>query len=319
MQNDLANVAMRRETPGAQTGESHKGDGREETAMAKGPYPGDTLRRLQEAELEVLLAIDAVCREAGISYFLDGGTCLGAVRHGGFIPWDDDVDVGMAYDEYLRFVEVAPTLLPAGYSLHSSLDTPGYAPLWVKVFKDGTRFIDRDAAEAGLLQGIFVDVFPYRQLSRRARVARRQIRWGTICQRVSFLRHTAHPKIPKGTPLRPVAVAGCVAAHAVLSRVVSQQAIVRRFEKVWNVPDPGDRWVDACYPWRDACAYETIFPLGTIEFEGRVFPAPRDPDRFLTDLYGDYHQLPPEDERYTHLPQVLDFGDGVNVMTGESL
>ena len=284
--------------------------------MAVGPYPGDALRRLQEAEFEVLLAIDDVCAKAGISYFLDGGTCLGAVRHGGFIPWDDDVDVGMPYDDYLRFVAEAPGLLPEGYSLHSSLNTQAYAPLWVKVYKDGTRFIDRDAAEAGLEQAIFVDVFPYRQLSARPRVARRQIRWGTIWQRVSFLRHTAHPKIPPDTPLRSVAVAGCVAAHAVLKRVVPQRTVVRMFEKVWDVPDPGNRWVDACYPWRDACAYDTLFPLGSIEFEGRTFPAPRDPDRFLSDLYGDYRTLPPEHECYPHLPLVLDFGDGVDVMRG---
>lgn len=284
--------------------------------MSKGPYPNDTLQRLQYAELEVLCAIDEVCRKADITYFLDGGTCLGAVRHGGFIPWDDDVDVGMPYDDYLRFREVAPSLLPNGFSLHTSVDTPGMAGLWTKVYKDGTRFMDADAVEAGCEQSIFVDVFPYRQLSASPKGAKKQIKWGTFWQRTSFLRHMAHPKIPKGTPLKPLVAAGCVVAHGVVKRCVSQAFVAKKFDKVWSVADPGNQWVDACYPWRDSCAYETIFPVGSIAFGDKTFPCPRDTHQFLTDLYGDYMTLPPEDERYTHLPLVLDFGDGVNVMEG---
>ena len=78
-------------------------------------YEQATLRRLQMMELEILEAIDSVCREHGITYFLDSGTVLGARRHGGFIPWDDDIDLGMPREDYERFLEVAPVALGEGF------------------------------------------------------------------------------------------------------------------------------------------------------------------------------------------------------------
>ena len=78
-------------------------------------YEQDELRRLQLVELDILRDIDKVCREHGIRYFLDSGTLLGAVRHGGFIPWDDDVDLGMPRHDYERFLEIAPRALGDAY------------------------------------------------------------------------------------------------------------------------------------------------------------------------------------------------------------
>lgn len=80
--------------------------------MSTSPYPADALNRLQETEREVLAVIDKLCRENGIDYFIDGGTLLGAVRHGGFIPWDDDIDIGMPKDDFDRFCEIAPGVAP---------------------------------------------------------------------------------------------------------------------------------------------------------------------------------------------------------------
>ena len=79
------------------------------------PYPEGALERLQKEELKILEVIDSICRKHGLTYFIDAGTTLGAVRHGGFIPWDDDADVGMPYEDYKKFCEIAPHELPEGY------------------------------------------------------------------------------------------------------------------------------------------------------------------------------------------------------------
>ena len=142
--------------------------------MGQSPYPEDSLQRLQAVDLEIAAAVDKICRENDIDYFIDGGTLLGAVRHGGFIPWDDDIDIGMPKDDFDRFCEIAPALLPKGYSLHTSANTKGFAPLWTKVFKNDTKFIEDVCTEAGYEQGIFVDILPFCRLDANEAVAKKQ-------------------------------------------------------------------------------------------------------------------------------------------------
>lgn len=280
------------------------------------PYPGDSLQRLQAVELDILRAIRDVCETHGITYFLDGGTTLGAVRHGGFIPWDDDADVAMPQEDYEHFLRVAPEALPEGYTLHTCYNTPNMPELWAKVERDGTRFVDELAHDAGHDQGIFVDVFCYRRLDEDDEEMQRQIRDASICQRMSFLNATGRPKIPKNTPALPVVKAAVKAVHATVARAWDAQKMSERLDRAWQSPCPGNRMANACYPnycwqWR-----ETLLPTSTIEFEGEQFQAPAMPERYLETLYGDWQTLPPEDARYPHRPLVLDFGDGVNVMEG---
>lgn len=122
------------------------------------------------------------------------------MRHGGFIPWDDDIDIGMPKDDFDRFCEIAPALLPKGYSLHTSANTKGFAPLWTKVFKNDTKFIEDVCTEAGYEQGIFVDILPFCRLDANEAVAKKQCRKARAAQVQSYLKHFAHPKIPTDIP-----------------------------------------------------------------------------------------------------------------------
>lgn len=123
-------------------------------------YEQDVLRKLQLAELSILRDIDSVCRSEGIPYFLECGTLLGAVRHGGFIPWDDDIDVGMLRPDYERFLKVAPKALGERYAVCEPRANSRCAGMFAKVWKRGTKFFTAETMEAGIDQGIFVDVFP---------------------------------------------------------------------------------------------------------------------------------------------------------------
>ena len=101
-----------------------------------------TLEKLQMTELEMLKELDRICRENHIPYILDGGTMLGAVRHSGFIPWDDDMDIWMKRDDYMRFLQVAPRELPEGYLLHSPLSELGYLQFHSCVLNAGSVSVE---------------------------------------------------------------------------------------------------------------------------------------------------------------------------------
>ena len=277
-------------------------------------YPEGALERLQQVELDIMLKIDAICRSEGITYFLHSGTCLGAVRHKGFIPWDDDIDIGMPLEDYRRFQEIAPKLLPEGYSLHTLDNTPNFPTFFTKVFKDGTRFIDAVSYEAGYELGIFVDIFPFIQIDARPEVEKRQLRSLDFWKNVMYLRYIAHPHLPKKTPLKPLVHVGTSIAHAILSRTADPKKLRDHFERNFHTDCPSDRWMNACYLPSGICPGSILFPPIEMEFEGHMLYAPADPHAKMVIEYGDYMQLPPEEDRYTHAPVILDFGGGVNVM-----
>lgn len=282
-------------------------------------YPASALLELQQVQTDILSACAKVCDALGItSWFMDSGTCLGAVRHGGFIPWDDDIDIGMKLEDYQRFVNEAPRLLPAEYGIYTHAETPNYPPLWAKVYKKGTRFIGESMLEAGFEEAIFIDVFAYMQLDSDADVASKQMRHVQFWQRMSYLYYTAHPKIRAQVPCRPLVEAACVAAHGAVRAFFSPKSIERNF---WKVADTGNgqgKWVDVFYPSDGLHETEELFPTQPLPFGDAEFPAPHNPDAFLRALYGDYMQLPPEDKRMVYPAVILDFGDGINAMERDS-
>ena len=277
-------------------------------------YPEGALERLQQEELGILREVARVCADLGLTWFMDSGSCLGAVRHGGFIPWDDDIDVALPLEDYRTFCEKAPALLSDAYGLHTYAQTENYPPLWAKVYKKGTRFMSEQMAEAGFEQGIFVDVFAFARLDSHPRTARRQRRRAARWQRVSYLRCFSRPKLPDGLPLRPVFAWGCRVAHRVARALFSRSFVERRFEHNLASGDGAGLWYDPFYPQYGTFATQTLFPPVKMGFAGEAFPVPRDAPAYLAEMYGDYLALPPEHKRGACPPMVLDFGDGVNVM-----
>ena len=277
------------------------------------------LRKLQETELEILLVVADFCEEHDITWFLEGGTALGAARHQGFIPWDDDVDIAMLREDYDRFCALAETGLPAGYSLHTARNTPGCASLFAKVYKDGTRFENRETREAGHRQGIFVDVFPYDRLPADPARRHREISRASLAQRLSYLYHARSVSVPHAGVLGFLERLVCRAAHAVLRATVRDPVVFQdRYDAV--VAEERDGLSEECLTlvWPNMRPVETcrILPPSTAAFEGHELPVPRDLEFYLENMYGDWRQIPAPGDRHTHLPLLLDFGDGT-VWRGE--
>lgn len=118
------------------------------------------MNEIQEKCLGVLIEIDRVCKMAGIEYFIYSGTLLGAVRHGGFIPWDDDIDIVMMREQYDKFADACEVYLNKDdFQLQSIYTDPMTSNGWMKLHDKHTAFID-GGRRKGAMEGINVDIFP---------------------------------------------------------------------------------------------------------------------------------------------------------------
>lgn len=271
----------------------------------------EALLRLQEVELEILLAIDSFCKKNGIEWFMDSGTVLGAVRHGGFIPWDDDIDIGMMRVDYDRFIKLAQNGLPEGYSLQTFANNMTFAGLFAKVYKDGTEFRTKETIEAGCKQGIFVDVFPYDVLALDSKERLRQTKTARTWQYVAYLYHAKTITVPHKGFLGAIERFGCRVAHRIVHVFVTRSSIERHYDasRVFEGP-VSDECMNVSWSAMRPCKISDMVPSSRTSFCGHELPSPRRPEAFLDNMYGNWRQIPDPEERRTHLPEYLDFGDG---------
>ena len=117
------------------------------------------LKRLQDLELEMMLKIDEICKRHDLTYYLMGGTLIGAVRHQGFIPWDDDIDLGMPRPDYEKFLQVAPKELGEEFGILTPYDTEGYPFTFAKVINKKMKILYKNN-EKLKKWNIWVDIFP---------------------------------------------------------------------------------------------------------------------------------------------------------------
>ncbi len=121
----------------------------------------ETLRKMQLLELGILKDIDHICRKHGLRYTLCGGSMLGAVRHGGIIPWDDDIDITMLRKDYDRFFEICKTELDTDKYFAQTMDTdPNYRLIYGRILLKGTKFVRAGQEHMKARNGLFVDIFP---------------------------------------------------------------------------------------------------------------------------------------------------------------
>lgn len=258
-----------------------------------------TAREVQLGELSVLKKLDEICRAQNLKYFLFYGTLLGAVRHQGFIPWDDDVDVAMPREDYeklLRYLfDHARELLP--YKAMSHRNNKDYIYPICR-FCDTRYHVDyQGAAEYGL--GLFVDIYPFDGYGNTEREKAALYRKNWLLNRLAFQAGmksfqksgTAGWRTPiKFLIYRYAKLLGCPR----LLEKMDRDARKRSFRE--------DKFVD-CVVWMptpNGYPRELFDETAYIRFEDQDFPVPAQYDRLLTLRYGDYMRLPPEEQRIAH-------------------
>lgn len=251
---------------------------------------GTTLRKVQLRLVEMLVEIDKVCRNNNINYWIDFGTLLGAVRHGGFIPWDDDLDIAMPTEDLKRFKEIAPKALPDWLFFQNRTTEPAFRRISNKVRDNNSLYINYyDDFGRDYHKGMFIDIFevvPYPTVN--PKIQKPIIKWYlkttnffNLKQDVTFKNHMAALTFP-------VIRAGL---HVLWAGLNLKPKNKLGYEKHFSV-------------YGNSYTKDMVFPLKDITFEGHTFRAPADPDRYLTSIYGDYMKMPPKEKRRIHLIHV---------------
>lgn len=251
-------------------------------------YIDSNLRTLQLKELAILVAIDKVCRANDIQYWLDGGTCLGAIRHGGFIPWDDDIDIAMRQEDLPRFIDAATKELPSHLFMQTAESDPTTRFGINKVRDLNSFFIEySDDFTRQYQKGIFVDIFPFVDYPALGRKFFKKLGRG-ICRSRAVL------KAQHQYSLRSFAEFFYFGAKYNLFLLVWKSLNLCMKKNIYM----GNRIVDNGYGVMHR--KDTIFPVKDVQFEGMTFMGANNSDAYLKDLYGDYMQLPPEEKRKAH-------------------
>lgn len=249
-----------------------------------------SLRDLQHEEFEILLEIDRICKKHNIKYFLNAGTLLGAVRHKGFIPWDDDIDICMPLKDYKKFKKISKKELNESYFLQS-YDTDLTSIWYTKVRKNGTTAIETGGSDKPFHQGIWVDVFPLigvkddphwlKSIAARAAFAKK-----LLSRKNSYISESKNlsvlKKLHKFVPLEAL-------------RLFAKMVYMTTFKSHENYEFCYCLWAQKKFKakYKSALFNESC----EVEFEGFMFPSPKNWDEYLTIEYGDYMTPPPPEKR----------------------
>lgn len=256
-------------------------------------------KQLQNIEFEILMEIDRVCKLLGISYTLFAGTALGAVRHNGFIPWDDDIDIAMLMEDYNRFIQEAPKYLKDEYFLQTRDTDKNYPLVFAKVRNSNTTFVEEDLKDLDINHGVYIDVFPLNKIpkDKKAQFIRK------IALNFLDILRICNNKIicNKGSMSRKV----IKYFFHYISKVYGMDNILKQEQKILTYYNSKEAYEVDLYPdepnymkGKNVTLPQNIFSnLIEIEFENKKFPIISEFDIFLKAYYGDYMKLPPIEER----------------------
>ena len=250
-------------------------------------YKQQQLRKCQLKQLDILREVDRICRKHGIDYWLDGGTLLGAVRHKGFIPWDDDIDIAMTAASLEQFKAVVSGELPPYLFLQTPETDDNKEPI-NKVRDLNSFYVEGgDDFSATYQKGLYIDLFPMVPYPTLSRPLTKRITKG-ISKSYSILHHK------HAYSLRAAAEFFWFGIKYALYQGLWKLLCKVKSTGIYfsNIP------VNNGYGTQHR--RDSIFPVREIEFEGFPFPGPNNPDAYLTDLYRNYMEIPPVEKRKIH-------------------
>lgn len=267
----------------------------------------ETIDRIQQIEFDIMQQIDSICRAHNLTYFAIGGSVLGAVRHQGFIPWDDDIDIGMPRKDYEEFLKYASEELPKGYFLQTFFTEKKSPFYFAKVRKDNTKFVEYYLRDLDIHQGLFVDIFPFDNVP------------------VNETTKKIHYKLCRIANQLYLSKSLTTVASSRFERKENYKTFIRRILHIFLIPVPKTllfNILDKCvrlFNKKDCkeishivrkrlrVNLEDLYPITYLPFGKMQMPVPNNYDAYLTQQYGDYKNPPVKNKRYGHLPYNIEF------------
>ena len=269
-------------------------------------YDDETLKHIHDVELMILKDFIKFCDENNITYFMYAGSLLGTIRHNGFIPWDDDLDVGMLRDEFEKFKKLYSS--NEKYELLSIESEEDYTYFFAKLSLKNTRFEEKWASQLGFDIGFNIDIFVLDDLTDNKYKRSYQLKKAFLYNRLIIMSKIRLDDLP------------------FVSKLISHSMyhLLNLFKL--NPSKLNKRCLNFLNKYSDANA-KNVFDISAmaheypliydksdfkdvekVKFEDIYVNVPKNYDKILTELYGDYMQLPPEDKRYNHPIDFIDFG-----------
>ena len=275
-------------------------------------YDKETLKKVQQTEKEILVKFISICEKYDLQYFVVFGTLLGAIRHNGFIPWDDDIDVSMPRKDYERFLSIAEKECGEEYFIQTIDTDPAYHLFFAKMRRCHTKFVENSLQKAESHTGIYIDIIPYDHIPDDDKLMSKQIRRTEVLVRLLSVNKVKEPQI-------------------------GDRGIVQNFgaKCIWHLLHYGMKvlGISGTTVWKkckeEYCRYNDISTKRStsffadaekwiiyneemktfldMPFEDITVKVPVGYDKILERCYGDYLKLPPIEKRVNHMPVVLQF------------
>lgn len=258
----------------------------------------ELLRKIQMVQLEIMKVVDRICEEENINYYLCAGSMLGGIRHQGFIPWDDDLDIMLPREDYAKLLEILKKKLPEEYWLQTYDTDSEYWQPFAKIRKKNTIYKEKGMENFPDEKcGIWIDIFPLDYASER----------GTYCLKVRRLltKVISFSLRRREFGLKYSAFSRRYIPMLLLSELIPKKKIKELQERimVWGGQKKRRYLVNLASTYevdKEIYPIEWFEPRERIIFEDTRFNIPRNYDEYLKQLYGDYMKLPPIEKRSGH-------------------
>lgn len=275
-------------------------------------YDPAVLKRVQQTEKEILKTFIGICEKHQFRYFVVFGTLLGTIRHQGFIPWDDDVDVAMPREDYEQFLTVAQKECGEGYFLQTVDTDPDYHLFFAKLRMRDTVFVESSLQQSGSVTGFYIDIFPYDAVPDDDEEMRRQIRKAEKLAALLSISRVSEPQIGQYGKLKEIVLKAIwkTVHYGLRVKKGSDMSVWKKCQEIFcafiNIPT--QRRACFCMDVERWMIYNNeIKELCDRPFEDIQVKVPVGYDKMLTRHYGSYMELPPAEARENHRPARIKF------------